>query len=90
MSGRSLDDELAAARAAGDRLAVATVVEGRGSGRRMLVWPGGQCFGDLGAPRLNQRVALYLETLLEHGGRGGRKTFDGKAGTMVVEVEVHG
>jgi len=56
---------LTAARARGERVAVATVVAGTGLGGRLLVWSAGQTYGDLGWPRLNQRVALYAEQLFE-------------------------
>ena len=43
----------------------ATALDGPRAGSRLRVWPAGQCAGDLGWPRLNQRVALYAEQLLE-------------------------
>ncbi|HLF57761.1 MAG TPA: XdhC family protein [Thermoanaerobaculia bacterium] len=60
-----LDALAARARAGGERYALATVLEGAHAGARLLVWGAGHCFGDLGWPRLNQRVALYAEQLLE-------------------------
>jgi hypothetical protein len=60
----------------GDRVAVATVVRGTGEGRQLLVWPAGHTYGDLGWPRLNQRVALYAEQLFEKGPREMTKPFD--------------
>jgi hypothetical protein len=60
-----IDAELERARAAGERFALATVLDGPRAGARLLVWGAGHAFGDLGWPRLNQRVALYAEQLLE-------------------------
>jgi hypothetical protein len=50
-------------------VAEATVVDGARAGARMRIWPAGQIEGDLGWPRLNQRVALYAEQLFEKGAR---------------------
>jgi len=66
-------------RARGERVAVAEIVAGAGTGRRMLIWPAGHTFGDLGWPRLNQRAALYAEQLFERGARApavSAKRFD--------------
>lgn len=66
-------------RARGERVAVAEIVAGPGQGRRMLVWPAGHTYGDLGWPRLNQRAALYAEQLFERGARApaeSAKRFD--------------
>jgi hypothetical protein len=68
MSGGALDDvgeRIERARQAGERCAVATVLDGEHAGARLVVWGAGHSFGDLGWPRLNQRVALYAEQLLE-------------------------
>jgi len=51
--------------ARGERVAVATVTAGPRAGSRLLVWSAGQTYGDLGSPRLNQRVALYAEQLID-------------------------
>jgi hypothetical protein len=51
----------------GERVAVAEIVSGVGAGRRLLVWSAGHTYGDLGWPRLNQRVALYAEQLFARG-----------------------
>ena len=75
-------------RARGERVAVAEIVAGAGTGRRMLIWPAGHTFGDLGWPRLNQRAALYAEQLFERGARApavSAKKFDLPGGG---EVEV--
>lgn len=53
---------------------LASVVEGPGVGRQMLIWPRGETFGDLGSPRLNQRAALFAEQIVP-GLHSGRKTF---------------
>ncbi|HSM13157.1 MAG TPA: hypothetical protein VLA66_03750 [Thermoanaerobaculia bacterium] len=60
------------------RVVEATAVDGPRAGARLRVWPAGQCAGDLGWPRLNQRVALYAEQLLERRTTpaSARKPFD--------------
>lgn len=63
---------LAASLERGAQVAVATAVNGPHAGARLLVWPAGHTFGDLGWPRLNQRVALYAEQLFDRSGRSGR------------------
>jgi hypothetical protein len=85
-----LDRTLERARAAGERIAVARVIGGPWDGRRLLVWPGGQALGDLGAPRLNQRVSLHAETMLERGERTTRKPFDLRGSRVEVEVTTYG
>jgi hypothetical protein len=60
---------------AGEAVAVATVVGGPGLGEQLVVWRAGQCRGDLGSPRLNQRAALYGEQLLLRP-RPVRKSFE--------------
>lgn len=43
-----------------EQLVTAVVaLDGRFLGRRLLVWPGGETRGDLGAARLNQRASLF-------------------------------
>jgi len=75
-------------RARGERVAVATVLEGPHAGERLLVWSAGHTFGDLGWPRLNQRVALYAEQLFERGAAGASaKRFD-VPGTGKIEVSL--
>jgi xanthine/CO dehydrogenase XdhC/CoxF family maturation factor len=69
--------------ARGERVAVATVVGGPGEGRQLLVWPAGHTYGDLGWPRLNQRVALYAEQLFEKGPRAMVKSFDVPGGVKL-------
>lgn len=69
--------------ARGERVAVATVVAGPGEGRQLLVWPAGHTYGDLGWPRLNQRVALYAEQLFEKGPREMVKPFDVPGGVKL-------
>lgn len=86
----SVVDHLVAARERGERVAVATIKTGVGAGSRLIVWPGGEGVGDLGSPRLNQRVALYLETVLERRAAAQTKRFDGPGGEVVVSVEFVG
>ena len=69
--------------ARGERVARATVVTPRVGERVLLIWPAGHTFGDLGWPRLNQRVALYAEQLFEKGPREMTKAFDLPDGTRV-------
>lgn len=69
--------------------ALATVVEGPGIGNQLLIWPGGQTLGGLGAPRLNQRAAIYGEQVIPILA-SGRKSFqvDGEAVDVFFEVLV--
>jgi hypothetical protein len=73
----------------GEAVALATVLTGPTAGRRLLIWAAGHTFGDLGWPRLNQRVALYAEQLLERGTRpSAAKKFDlPGAGSVEVSLE---
>jgi len=82
-----LDGAIRDSFARGETVALATVAEGPGQGHRMLVWKAGHTRGDLGWPRLNQRVALYAEQLLERGARPVEKPFDGQGGRVVVRFE---
>jgi len=78
-----------AAVARGERVAVATVTSGPGAGARLLVWSAGQTYGDLGSPRLNQRVALYAEQLFDRKNPPGSSTKRFEIpGTGEVEVEI--
>jgi xanthine/CO dehydrogenase XdhC/CoxF family maturation factor len=88
--GETIDRALERARAAGERIALARVLDGPWAGRRLLVWPGGQAMGDLGAPRLNQRVALHAEAMLERGERTTRKPFELRGSRVEVEVRTFG
>ena len=82
------DRLLAASRARGERLALATVLDGERAGARLLVWTAGHTYGDLGWPRLNQRVALYAEQLFDRGTTAtGSKKFD-VPGAAKVEVRI--
>jgi len=74
----------------GEPVALATVLSGPTAGRRLLVWAAGHTFGDLGWPRLNQRVALYAEQLLERGARpAAAKKFElPGAGNVEVRLEL--
>ncbi len=87
-----IDRELERCRQAGEAVALAVVVGGPGQqaghGARLLVWRGGAALGDLGSPRLNQRVALYAEGLLERGG-AERKRFDVSEGELEIETTIY-
>ncbi len=83
-----LSELLAAATARGERVALATVLDGAHAGARLLVWSAGHTFGDLGWPRLNQRVALYAEQLLDRGATTpSLKKFD-TPGAPRVEIRI--
>jgi hypothetical protein len=83
-----LDRLLEQSRARGERVAVATALDGERRGARLLVWSAGHTYGDLGWPRLNQRVALYAEQLFERGASApSRKRFD-VPGAPRVEVAI--
>lgn len=90
MAADPLVTELERALTRGERVALATVRSGPWAGNRLLIWPGGEALGDLGAPRLNQRVALHAEALLERGGGTTRKPFDHLGRTIEIEVVVQG
>ncbi|MBP9142940.1 MAG: hypothetical protein KBF21_20095 [Thermoanaerobaculia bacterium] len=79
----SVDELLTASLVRGERVARAVVVTAGGEERALLIWPAGHTFGDLGWPRLNQRVALYAEQLFEKGPREMTKAFDLPDGTRV-------
>ena len=80
---RGLDGLLAESLGRGERVARATVLTAHGAERALLIWPAGHTFGDLGWPRLNQRVALYAEQLFEKGPREMTKSFDLPDGSRV-------
>ena len=84
----AIDAELSRRRRAGEAVALARVVTGPQVGARLLVWPAGQAMGDLGSPRLNQRVALYAEGLLVRGG-SERKLFGVPGGELEIETTVY-
>jgi hypothetical protein len=81
--GDEIDTLLAESLRRGERVARATVEMPRDGVRYLLIWPAGHTFGDLGWPRLNQRVALYAEQLFEKGPREMTKAFDLPDGTRV-------
>jgi hypothetical protein len=83
-----IDRELRRCRESGEVVALARIVGGDLIGARLLVWRGGEALGNLGSPRLNQRVALYAEGLIERGG-AERKSFDVPAGAIEVETKVY-
>lgn len=84
------DDLLGASRARGERVALATALDGPRAGARLLVWSAGHTYGDLGWPRLNQRVALYAEQLFERGAMSAtEKRFElPGAGRVGIRVEL--
>ena len=71
----------------GQLVVLATVVEGIGVGRQLLIWPGGQTLGDLGSPRLNQQAALYGEQIAPSF-ESGRKSFSLDTDDLDVFFEV--
>jgi len=79
---------VARCRAAGERLAVATALDGGHAGAQLLVWPAGHTFGDLGWPRLNQRVALYAEQLLERQAQAASSKRFEVPGAARVEIRI--
>jgi hypothetical protein len=80
------------ATAATSAVAEATIVAGANSGARMRIWPAGQIRGNLGWPRLNQRVALYAEQLFERGARvpSVKRFATPDAGEVEVRIEFRG
>jgi hypothetical protein len=83
-----LDELLTESRANGERVALATALDGENAGARLLVWSAGHTFGDLGWPRLNQRVALYAEQLFERGvTQPSKKRFD-VPGAAKIEIAI--
>ena len=85
--GDRIESELKACGERGESVALAQITVGAGAGLRMLIWRGGQALGSLGSPRLNQRVALYAEGLIERGG-AEIKAFDVPDGEVQVETRV--
>jgi xanthine dehydrogenase accessory factor len=83
----SIYTELESCLASGQLVVLATVVEGSGVGRQLLIWPGGQTLGDLGSPRLNQQVALYGEQIAPTF-ESGRKGFSLGSDSLDVFFEV--
>ncbi len=85
----SAAERFARATAQGEWAALVTVVEGPGVGNQLIVWVSGASYGDLGHPRLNQRVALFVEQLLGRTPTSSpvRKRFPLPTG-QAVEVEV--
>jgi len=71
-------------------VAEATIVAGANAGARMRIWPAGQIEGDLGWPRLNQRVALYAEQLFDRGARepSVKRFATPDAGDVEVRIEL--
>jgi hypothetical protein len=71
--------------------ATARLATPSGEARELEIWPSGQMRGDLGDPRLNQRVAQYAEAVLDKAAakRPHRhtKSFDQTAGAVEIEIE---
>lgn len=84
-----IEEAVARAERAGERFVVATALEGDHAGARLVIWPAGHSFGDLGWPRLNQRVALYAEQLLERRAAAATvKPFDVPGrGKIAIRIE---
>ena len=90
MSDDPLDRQSSASRAAGHPVARARIVSGPGTGRSMLIWPAGEVFGDLGSPRLSQRVSLYVEAQFSKGWKNaGAKRFDHGDDAYEVAFDIH-
>lgn len=85
---REIFAELAACLERRESVVLATVVEGEGQGRQMLIWQRGETYGDLGSPRLNQRAALFAEQIIP-GLQSGRKSFRWEARDIDVFFEVY-
>ncbi len=83
----TLYSELKSCVDSGQLVVLATVVEGTGLGRQLLIWPGGQTLGDLGSPRLNQQAALYGEQIAPSF-ESGRKDFALDADSLDIFFEV--
>lgn len=83
----SIYTELETCLASGQLVVLATVVEGPGVGRQLLIRPGGQTLGDLGSPRLNLQVALYGEQIAPTF-ESGRKSISVDSDTLDIFFEV--
>jgi hypothetical protein len=88
MVNTTIEAQLTESRERGERIALATALDGAHAGERLLVWSAGHTFGDLGWPRLNQRVALYAEQMFDRGAKGESKKRFEVPGTRKVEVRV--
>ena len=67
---------------------MATIVSGRGLGNQLLIWPAEQTLGDLGAPRLNQRAALFAEKAFQSFD-SRRKSFEHQGEPIELFLDVH-
>ena len=83
----SIYTELESCLASGQLVVLATVVDGPGVGRQLLIWPGGQTLGDLGSPRLNQHAALYGEQIASTF-EAGRKSITIDSDSLDIFFEV--
>ena len=68
-------------------VALATVLGGRNSGAKLLVWPDGRVQGDLGGAELNQLVLDSALDLLS-GQKTARRSFEVEGETCDVFIEV--
>jgi molybdopterin adenylyltransferase len=90
---RSLDDEFAARRAAGEPVVLATAVKAHGNppcrvGQRILVGPGGPIAGTLGCSEFDTAALAGARTVLTSG-RPETQTFDHDLGSIEVYLEPH-
>ena len=84
-----LAEQLETSLAKGRSVARATILDGPGAGRQMLIWPAGEIFGALGSPRLNQRIALFAEAQFSKNWQGTmQKRFDHEGRRLKVEFTV--
>ena len=92
-ASRSLDDELAARRAAGEPVVLATAVKAHGNppcrvGQRILVGPDGPIAGTLGCSEFDTAALAGARTVLTSR-RPETQTFDHDLGTIEVYLEPH-
>jgi xanthine dehydrogenase accessory factor len=66
--------------------ALATVLTGPNTGRKLLIWPSGATEGDLGAPEVNQQVTTAALSLLES--QKSQKITVEDVGEVFVDVQV--
>lgn len=87
-SSPALERAIAESHAAGEGVVLATALSGPFAGQRLLIWSAGQVLGDLGWPRLNQRVALFGEQVFAGAPPLVTKKFDSPEGAIEVRVEL--
>jgi xanthine dehydrogenase accessory factor len=83
----SIYSELESCLEAGHLIVLATIVDGPGVGRQLLIRPGGQTLGDLGSRRLNQQAALHGEQIAPTF-ESGRKSLSLDSESLDVFFEV--